>query len=546
MKRLVVSIIALLAFGLSFAQTNLDLAEQAIENGEYTLAAYYASEHLEANPKDASAYAMRSLAYAYQEEYVSAFADADKAIKFWNKKCEYDLPTLYCLRGLIHEQVLEYDKALADYAMAIKKDKKNPKGYSTRGRFYYKQSRYALAAEDYKKAHELVPENTEYTLEWARNLWLLDRNAEAAVILDELILYHPRLAEAKRIRALIYREAEDYQPFIDMYAEYMALERDKEDSFVRTAPKAFGYMIKTVSSYIKNADDDDARFFWLGVRTRVYLYMEQYTEALTDANAMQAIISDSVQNPYILLLKTDCYEGMYDFAQAVRCYNALIEMYPNNDYTYYYYNHRGRCYMDLGEYEKAEADYTKVIENDMDYAVTAYASRAYLKEIQKNYDGALEDYNKALMIDEDYAYVWMSRGRLYLKFKQDTIQATRDLNKVLELEGEDVTSTRVYALLYLGRTEEALALYDRIMADEPSAGNYYDLACIYSLLNRKEEAIRALTTAIEKGYKNFHHMEVDSDLDNIREMPEYIELMAKYRKVKMQGLFNKLPGSSQE
>ena len=80
MKRLVVSIIALLAFGLSFAQTNLDLAEQAIENGEYTLAAYYASEHLEANPKDASAYAMRSLAYAYQEEYVSAFADADKAI----------------------------------------------------------------------------------------------------------------------------------------------------------------------------------------------------------------------------------------------------------------------------------------------------------------------------------------------------------------------------------------------------------------------------------------------------------------------------------
>ena len=49
MKRLVVSIIALLAFGLSFAQTNLDLAEQAIENGEYTLAAYYASEHLEAN-----------------------------------------------------------------------------------------------------------------------------------------------------------------------------------------------------------------------------------------------------------------------------------------------------------------------------------------------------------------------------------------------------------------------------------------------------------------------------------------------------------------
>ncbi|MBQ5379202.1 MAG: tetratricopeptide repeat protein [Paludibacteraceae bacterium] len=543
MKRLFVSILALMAFGLSYAQTNLEMAQDALSEDDFALVIHYTTEHLKSNPKEAAAYAMRCIAYASQQEYTEAFADADKAIKFWNKKCDYDLATLYCLRGLIHEQVQEYDKALADYELAIKKDKKNPKGYATRGRYHYKQREYELAAEDYKKAHNMAPDVTEYSLEWARNLWLLDRNAEAAVILDELILYHPRLTEAKRIRALIYREAEDYQPFIDMYAEYISMEQTNVDVFIRTADEAYGYLLKTISSYIKNAEDSDTRYYWLGLRTRVYNYKEQYEEALADANAMQTIVSDTVKNPYILLLKSDSYEGMYDYAEAARCYSGLIELYPNSEYTYYYYNRRGFCYSELGEYDKAEADFTKVIENDMDYAVSAYVNRGHMKEEQKNYDGALEDYNKAVLIDEERSYLYMLRGRVYLKHKHDTVQANKEFARVLELEGEEVSAVRVYALLYMGNAELALNLYNQILEEDPSAGNYYDAACLYSLLDRKEEAIRALTTSIEKGYRNFHHMEVDADLDNIREMPEYKELISKYRKVKMQGLFNKLPGS---
>ena len=53
---------------------------------------------------------------------------------------------------------------------------------------------------------------------------------------------------------------------------------------------------------------------------------------------------------------------------------------------------------------------------------------------------------------------------------------------------------------------------------------------MYSLLNRKEEAIRALTVSFEKGYRSFRHIEKDTDLDNIREMPEYKELIQKYNK----------------
>ena len=530
MKRLFVSIIALLVFGLSFAQTNWELAQEALDNDQYSLAVYYANEYVNANPKDADGYGLRGLAYACNESYREAFADVDKAIKLWNKKNAYTLAGLYGLRARIHEQVQEYDQAVADYELAIKKDKKNPKAYAQRGRYYYRQGDYLSAALDYKKAHDMAPEDTEFSLELARNLWLLDLNDEASKILDELILYHPRLTEARRIRARIYMEAEDYISFIDAYAEYLSLERDNEDVFISNAPKAYGYMLKTVSSYIKNAEDEDARYFWLGVRARVYLQMDQYKEALVDANAMQTIVSDTVLNGYILLLKSDCYEGMYDYESAAHCYDGLIELYPQNDYTYYYYQHRARCYAEIGAYEQAEKDYQMVIENDMDYAVSAYASRGHMREERHNYDGAIDDYSKALMIDEELPYVLVMRGRVYLKHKNDAEAASRDFARALEITGEEITSSRMYALLYTGKEEKALEIALQLVEEEQSVSRYYDLACVYSLMNRKAEALQAITTALEKGYRGFHHIDVDEDLEAIRTMPEFIELMDKYRK----------------
>ena len=549
MKRLFVSLIALLTFGFGFAQTSLDFASDALGNDDYPAVISYTSDYLQSHPKDAAAYAMRCIAYASVEQYTNAFADADKAIKFWNKKCRYDLASLYCLRGLIHERVQEYDQALADYGLAIKKDKKNPKGYAQRGKFYYKNDNYAAAEADYRKAHELQPEECDYTLELARNLWLQDKNADAAVLLDELILYHPRLMEAKRIRARIYREAEDYQTFIDMYAEYLDAEQDNVDIFVRTAEQAYGYLLKTITTYIRNASDDDKRYFWLSVRVRTNMYKELYEEALTDISSMQAIRAtqlgleaDSVKDAYIFLLKAECYENTYDYPAAAKCYSGLIELYPNNEYTYYYYNRRANCYAESGEYTKAEADFAKVIENDIDYAVGAYAVRGYMREEQKNYDGALEDYNKALMLNDEFSHLYMMRGRFYLKCKQDTISALRDFNRALELEGDAVSSTRVYSYIFIGQPERALSLFHQILTNDPSAGNYYDAACIYSLLNRQQEAIDYLRIAMEKGYRNIHHIDHDADLDNIRETEEFGQLLAKYRKAVIQGLFNKLPG----
>jgi len=58
---------------------------------------------------------------------------------------------------------------------------------------------------------------------------------------------------------------------------------------------------------------------------------------------------------------------------------------------------------------------------------------------------------------------------------------------------------------------------------------YYNLACAYSMLGDKNEAVSAYEKAIKKGYNNYIHAKNDSDLDNIRDLPEFKKLQTSIR-----------------
>jgi predicted esterase len=64
--------------------------------------------------------------------------------------------------------------------------------------------------------------------------------------------------------------------------------------------------------------------------------------------------------------------------------------------------------------------------------------------------------------------------------------------------------------------------------ERPTA--YYNLACCYSLLNKKADAITMLETALKKGFASFEHMTRDPDLANIRGEKRYKDLVTTHRK----------------
>jgi hypothetical protein len=57
-----------------------------------------------------------------------------------------------------------------------------------------------------------------------------------------------------------------------------------------------------------------------------------------------------------------------------------------------------------------------------------------------------------------------------------------------------------------------------------NANTYYNLACSYSLLNKKKEAIFAYEKSIQCGYDDYRHVLSDSDLDNIRKDKKFVAL----------------------
>lgn len=53
----------------------------------------------------------------------------------------------------------------------------------------------------------------------------------------------------------------------------------------------------------------------------------------------------------------------------------------------------------------------------------------------------------------------------------------------------------------------------------------YNIACLYAALDEKKESIKILKRGIEGGYQFYDWLRHDPDLDNLRDDPEFIELM---------------------
>ena len=83
---------------------------------------------------------------------------------------------------------------------------------------------------------------------------------------------------------------------------------------------------------------------------------------------------------------------------------------------------------------------------------------------------------------------------------------------------------------------EAIASFNQLSKEdqenykEVQAGNYYNLACIYSLQNQKKKAVDAFEIAVKTyGESNYAHATQDTDLDNIRTDKRFIALMQSIR-----------------
>lgn len=223
-----------------------------------------------------------------------------------------------------------------------------------------------------------------------------------------------------------------------------------------------------------------------------------------------------------------CYVSKEDYINALDYAERALSMSPED---YDVIDLKADILSRLGRYKECLVERDRYVAQYPEYPV-AYLSRADDLLSARRFNEAIEDYNTATVLAPtlaEYPYLLMRRGDAY-RFIGKIDEADKDYEALLIAEKDSVLSAdswTPFAYSGLGNADKAIETMQFILANDTTDinGTLYNAACIYARLGLKSDAIRYLKDAIAKGYHHIFHIESDYDLDCLRDMPEYQELV---------------------
>ena len=184
------------------------------------------------------------------------------------------------------------------------------------------------------------------------------------------------------------------------------------------------------------------------------------------------------------------------------------------------------------EFETAIRLNSQLFEAFYFYARACYTQGKYAKSVQL-FERASEvnpdDYQAPLLLRQ----AMIGQGTPPEQVVEASIKALRNVEKHIELHPDDVRALYLgaTALMDLGNRAKALEWAGRALQLEPDDPNVgYNVACVYSLAGELDEALDHLERASGQG-ENLAWMESDTDLDPLRDLPRFKELLQRLHSV---------------
>lgn len=117
-----------------------------------------------------------------------------------------------------------------------------------------------------------------------------------------------------------------------------------------------------------------------------------------------------------------------DYAQTVKCYDALLQINPDDPDLYYY---RGICYLKTKEYEKSIQDFEKATDMKSKF-FWGYLQLSYAYYKAGNYEESIKSAKKAKKVNPHDRKVYVRLAEAYLALGDKT-QTKENYNKFVEL-----------------------------------------------------------------------------------------------------------------
>lgn len=525
-------LLALFAFvsisSVSFAQPqgkqsyNFTRALEEAQKGNNADAMDYLSKEVMENPNNGYAHMTMAILQADAENYNDAMASINLAIKKLPKKDKEYTGRAYASRAHLYAIAGDTITALTDFDKAIRINPDDEDVQEALGQMLYELKRYDEADNAYRRIIAINPTSVMGYMGLGRDAYALGNYEEAIHQYDTVIRMYDDYSSGYAFRAESYLKLGRYLEAINDITKSLSIDNDaKAHHYLFEFPDSQTPLVvtKLKGMAVKNPHDAE----WWYYIAQLYNSKKMYPDAIEAVRKAYDIDA----HPVFLELIADCCRELGDFPQALEAISQAQQMRPDDlDLI----SSKADILGESGDIDGAIAEWTRYIDKSPDF-FGGYYRRGFFKDLSQQTDAAIEDYDMSIMLNPDYAYAYLGKGDMLLR-KGQTEDAMEAYRKVIELDTVPNTSScAMYAYLALDEKEKAVDFMERVIAnDSTDCGNYYDGACFYSRMGDLDKALDNLRTAFEKGFRRFHHVMSDDDLELLRATDGFKALMEEFQK----------------
>ncbi|MBF0445632.1 MAG: tetratricopeptide repeat protein [Magnetococcales bacterium] len=256
------------------------------------------------------------------------------------------------------------------------------------------------------------------------------------------------------------------------------------------------------------------------------IQIKNFLQSISNSSTSNSEHDTAIVNAEQALQKGVDFHHAKQFDQAIKCYEKVLEIRPNDAATI---SNIGTALQSMGKLDEAVSSYKKAIKIKPDYAM-AYSNLGNILAEQGRVEEAITHYKKAIKIKPDYSLAYFNLGNAQ-KIQGKLDAASKSYQKAIEIKPDYAESYNNIGniLKEQNRIDEAIACYKNAIKFKPDyAEGYNNLGTALQENGQLDESVPNYQKAITI---QPNYAEAYNNLGNaIKEQGKLEEAVACYKK----------------